>query len=97
MVDGDGDDVVGWYDINYIYRRMTLRFVDYDEVEVGKIKQNLLNVEDIKEEEGEEEAELDDLTPPFPILQMSLDHQLIAYFSKLMKRLANLLVRKRQI
>ena len=33
MVDGDGDDVVGWYDINYIYRRMTPRFVDYDEVE----------------------------------------------------------------
>ena len=53
---------------------------------------NLLNVEDIEEEE----AELDDLTPPFPILQMSLD-QLIAYFSKLMKRLANLLVKKRQI
>ena len=52
----------------------------------------LLNVEDIEEEE----AELDDLTPPFPILQMSLD-QLIAYFSKLMKRLANLLVRKRQL
>ena len=38
MVDGDGDDVVGWYDINYIYRRMTPRFVDYDEVEAGKIK-----------------------------------------------------------
>ena len=29
MVDGDGDDVVGWYDINYIYRRMTPRFVDW--------------------------------------------------------------------
>ena len=29
---GDGDDVVGWYDINYIYRRMTPRFGDYDEV-----------------------------------------------------------------
>ena len=40
MVDGDGDDVVGWYDINYIYRRMTPRFVDYDEVEAGKIKQS---------------------------------------------------------
>ena len=52
----------------------------------------LLNVEDIEEEE----AELDDLTPPFPILQMSLD-QLIAYFSKLMKRLANLLLGKLQI
>ena len=41
MVDGDGDDVVGWYDINYIYRRMTPRFVDYDEVGAGKIKQSL--------------------------------------------------------
>ena len=42
MVDGDGDDVVGWYDINYIYRRMTPRFVDYDEVGAGKIKQSSL-------------------------------------------------------
>ena len=40
MVDGDSDDVVGWYDINYIYRRMTPRFVDYDEVEAGKITQS---------------------------------------------------------
>ena len=30
------------YDVNYIYRRMTPRFVDYDEVEAGKIKQNVL-------------------------------------------------------
>ena len=37
----DGDDVVGWYDISYIYRRMTPRFVDYNEVEAGKIKQSL--------------------------------------------------------
>ena len=29
------------YDINYIYRRMTPRFVDYDEVGAGKIKQSL--------------------------------------------------------
>ena len=28
------------YDINYIYRRKTPRFVDYDEVEAGKIKQS---------------------------------------------------------
>ena len=35
----DGHDVVGWYDISYIYRRMTPRFVDC-EVEAGKIKQS---------------------------------------------------------
>ena len=29
------------YDVNYMYRRMTPRFVDYDEVEAGKIKQSL--------------------------------------------------------
>ena len=29
------------YDVNYIYRRMTPRFVDYDEVGAGKIKQSL--------------------------------------------------------
>ena len=47
----------------------------------------LLHLEDMEEEEvEEEEGELDDLTPPFPILQMSLD-QLTAYFAKLMKRL----------
>ena len=28
------------YDINYIYRRKTPRFVDYDEVEAGEIKQS---------------------------------------------------------
>ena len=28
------------YDINYIYRRKTPRFVDYDEVEAGKITQS---------------------------------------------------------
>ena len=36
--------VIMWlvlYDINYIYRRKTPRFVDYDEVEAGKIKQSL--------------------------------------------------------
>ena len=33
-------NLFGWYDINYIYRRMTPRFVDYDEVEAGKIKQS---------------------------------------------------------
>lgn len=45
----------------------------------------LLNLDDMEEEEVEEE-ELGDLTPPFPIIQMSLD-QLTAYFSKLIKRL----------
>ena len=30
------------YDVNYIYRRMTPRFVDYDEVGAGKIKQSPL-------------------------------------------------------
>ena len=29
IVDCDGDDVVGWYDISYIYRQMTPRFVDF--------------------------------------------------------------------
>ena len=33
----------------------------------------LLHLENMEEEEAEEEGELDDLTPPFPILQMSLD------------------------
>ena len=50
----------------------------------------LLNVEDIEEEEEEEEGgEFADLTPPVPILQMSLD-ELTAYFSKLMKRLLDM-------
>ena len=44
----------------------------------------LLNVEN--EEEEEEEDDMDNLTPPFPILQMGLD-QLTSYFAKLMKRL----------
>ena len=44
----------------------------------------LLNVEN--EEEEEEEDDMDNLTPPFPILQMGLD-QLPSYFAKLMKRL----------
>ena len=49
----------------------------------------LLNVEaDAIEEEGEglQDDDVDDLTPPLPILQMGLD-QLTSYFAKLMKRL----------
>ena len=57
-----------------------------DKKEFARLLKIDLEAEEEGGEGGGEEEDLDDLTPPLPILQMGLD-QVTPYFAKLMKRL----------